>query len=84
MKRLGHLGELRILTGEDRFIVGSGEPVTTVEVDLYEFWRSALGRRSRAQMAAWTWSGDPAPYLQAIPRFGPTEVALTEPAAPAR
>jgi uncharacterized protein (TIGR03083 family) len=84
LRRLGHLGELRILTGEDRFIVGSGEPVTTVEVDLYEFWRSALGRRSRAQMAAWTWSGDPEPYIQAIPRFGPTEVALTEPAAPTR
>lgn len=84
LRRLGHLGELRILTGEDRFIVGSGEPVTTVEVDLYEFWRSALGRRSRAQMAAWTWSGDPEPYIQAIPRFGPTEVALTEPAGPTR
>lgn len=84
LNRAGHLGELRILAGEHRFIVGSGEPVTTVEVDLYEFWRSVLGRRSRAQMAAWTWSGDPEPYIKAIPRFGPTEVALTEPAVAAR
>ncbi|MGH3781984.1 MAG: maleylpyruvate isomerase family mycothiol-dependent enzyme [Pseudonocardiaceae bacterium] len=82
--RLGHLGELTILAGEHRFTVGSGEPATTVEVDTYEFWRSLLGRRSRAQMAAWPWSGDPEPYLQAIPRFGPTEVALTEPADSAR
>jgi uncharacterized protein (TIGR03083 family) len=84
LRRLGRLGELRILAGEHRFIVGSGEPVTTVEVDHYEFWRSVLGRRSRAQMAAWTWSGDRELYIQAIPRFGPTEVALTEPAVPTR
>ncbi len=77
--RLRHLGKLTILAGEHRFIVGSGESATTVEADLYEFWRSLLGRRSRAQMAAWNWSGDPEPYLRAIPRFGPTDVALTEP-----
>lgn len=79
-ERLEHLGTLTILAGEHRLTVGSGEPATTVEVELYEFWRSVLGRRSRAQMAAWKWSGDPEPYLQAIPRFGPTEVDLTEPA----
>lgn len=83
VKRLGHLGELTILDGEHRFTVGSGHPATTIEVDTYEFWRAALGRRSRAQMAAWKWSGDPEPYLQAIPRFGPTEVDLVEPATPA-
>ena len=77
--RLGHLGELTIRAGEYRFTVGCGEPSTVVEADIYEFWRSLLGRRSRAQMAAWTWSGNPEPYLKAIPRFGPTEVALTEP-----
>jgi uncharacterized protein (TIGR03083 family) len=78
-ERLGHLGELRILAGKHRFVVGSGKPVTTVEVDPYELWRSMPGRRSRAQMTAWKWSGDPQPYLEAIPIFGPTEVALTEP-----
>ena len=79
IERLDHLGELTILTGEHHFTVGSGEPATTVEVDLYEFWRSVLGRRSRAQMAAWKWSGDSEPYLQAIPVFGPTQVDLAEP-----
>lgn len=77
-ERLGHLGELRIVAGKHRFVVGSGKPVTVVEVDPYEFWRSVPGRRSRAQMAAWKWSGDPQPYLDALPIFGPTEVALTE------
>jgi hypothetical protein len=36
---------------------------------------AALYRESRAPMAAWTWSGDPEPYLPAIP----TEAALTKP-----
>jgi uncharacterized protein (TIGR03083 family) len=83
-ERLGHLGTLAVLTGEHCFTVGSGEPTTTIEVDLYEFWRSVLGRRSRAQMAAWKWSGDPEPYLQAIPVFGPTHVDLVELPIPAQ
>ena len=77
-KRLGHLGELRIIDGEDCITVGSGKPATIVEVDLYEFWRSALGRRSRKQITAWKWSGDFEPYLQAIPVLGPTQMALSE------
>lgn len=77
-KRLGHLSELRIIDGEDCITVGSGKPATIVEVDLYEFWRSVLGRRSRKQMAAWKWSGDFKPYLQAIPVLGPTQMALSE------
>jgi uncharacterized protein (TIGR03083 family) len=80
--RLGHLGQLTILAGEYRFTAGTGEPATTLEADPYELWRSVLGRRSRAQMAAWKWSGDPEPYLQAMPVFGPTEVPLTEPPGP--
>jgi uncharacterized protein (TIGR03083 family) len=82
VKKLGHLGELTILDGKHRITVGSGNPATTIEVDTYEFWRAALGRRSRTQMAGWKWSGDPEPYLQAIPRFGPTEVDLAEPVIP--
>lgn len=77
-KRLGHLRELTIRT-EDRCVtVGSGEPRTTLEVQSYEFWRSVLGRRSMAQMAAWNWTGDPEPYLRAIPVFAPPEVDLAE------
>lgn len=76
---LGHLGKLTIIDGEDCLAVGSGEPLTIVEVDLYEFWRSVLGRRSRKQMAAWQWSGNRESYLQAIPVLGPTQIALSEP-----
>lgn len=82
VQRLGHLGELTILDGKHRFTVGSGDPATTIEVDIYEFWRAVFGRRSRAQMADWKWYGDREPYLRAIPRFGPTEVDITEPVIP--
>lgn len=64
--------------------VGSGRPATTLEVDPYEFWRAQVDRRSRAQMAVWGWSGNAAPYLAAIPVFGPTTTDLTEPASPVR
>jgi uncharacterized protein (TIGR03083 family) len=79
--RLGHLGRLTIIAGDHRFTAGTGEPATTLDVDPYELWRSLLGRRSRAQMAAWKWSGDPEPYVQAMPVLGPTEVPLSEPPA---
>lgn len=78
-QRLGHSGTLTVQAGAHRFTVGSGELATTLDVDPYEFWRAQVGRRSRAQMAAWHWSGDLVPYLQAIPVFGPTEADLTEP-----
>lgn len=81
-ERLGRYGTLTVRAGAHRFTAGSGEPSTTLDVDPYEFWRAQVGRRSHAQMAAWSWSGQPAPYLQAIPVFGPTETDLTEPAEP--
>ncbi|MGH4023849.1 MAG: maleylpyruvate isomerase family mycothiol-dependent enzyme [Pseudonocardiaceae bacterium] len=81
-ERLGTVGRLTVRTGPHEFTVGSGEPAATLEVDPYEFWRAQVGRRSRAQMAAWRWSGNPAPYLRAIPVFGPTETDLAEPVSP--
>lgn len=60
--------------------IGSGEPVATAPVDAYELWRALFGRRSRAQVAAWAWTGEPGPLLADLSRFGPTEVDLHEPA----
>lgn len=79
MHHLDQCGTLIVHTGERPYRVGSGTPETTLEVDPYEFWRALVGRRSRAQMAAWRWSGDPAPYLRVLPVFGPTEADLSEP-----
>jgi uncharacterized protein (TIGR03083 family) len=36
-----------------------------VEASAYEVFRGLAGRRSTEQVASWTWSGDPEPYLDA-------------------
>lgn len=52
------------------------------EIDLkttrFEAVRWRTGRRSRDQMAAMAWSGDPAPVLDHLYMFGPTAVDLIE------
>jgi len=43
-----------------------GDPeATIVEAPAYEFFRALTGRRSKAQMQKWQWSGDPLPYFAA-------------------
>jgi len=47
------------------------EPVVTVTApDSFELFRALSGRRSRAQVLAFDWRGDPAPYLPFLNRFG--------------
>ncbi|HEU0132174.1 MAG TPA: maleylpyruvate isomerase family mycothiol-dependent enzyme [Mycobacteriales bacterium] len=47
------------------------EPATTVRVkESFELFRALSGRRGRAQVLAYDWSGDPAPYLPVLNRFG--------------
>ncbi len=48
-----------------------GEPVATVTASEFELFRAMAGRRSRSQVAAYDWSGDPAPYLDCLCIFGP-------------
>jgi len=56
-------------------------PQVTLDVDGHELLRGALGRRSRAQIAAWAWAGvdDPTPYIDALLVFGVAEIDLVEP-----
>jgi uncharacterized protein (TIGR03083 family) len=56
--------------GEKLRVVGSGEPAVTVTADRYELVRMLAGRRSRMQIAAMDWDGDPTPYLAIIPAYG--------------
>ena len=37
----------------------------------HEWARALTGRRSAAQVAAYDWSADPAPYLDLLSPFGP-------------
>jgi len=37
-----------------------------------------MGRRSRAQLAAMSWSGDPAPVIDHLTVFGPAGASIVE------
>jgi hypothetical protein len=55
---------LRLATGDQEWIVGPGEPAASVTAPSdFDLWRSLIGRRSAAQVAAWGWDGDPSAYL---------------------
>ena len=44
----------------------------------FELARILIGRRSRAQMLAAGWTGDPEPVVDLLPVFGPPVTDLTE------
>ena len=59
--------------------VGPAEgPSLELRTDHYEAFRWRLGRRSRAQLAAMDWSGDPSPVLDALVIFGPARRDVIE------
>jgi uncharacterized protein (TIGR03083 family) len=72
LKQAG-LAPLRLRDPDTGFDVtaGRGEPAATVTAPVFELFRALAGRRSRAQVAAFGWDGDSAPYLEAFCIFGP-------------
>lgn len=66
-------GTLLLHVDGETFRGGEGEPVTEVRVDPYELFRGLGSRRSRGQMRAWDWTGDPTPYLESLPFLGPRD-----------
>ena len=70
---------LRVTVGDTRFQVGpEGEPVLELTTTWYEAFRWRMGRRSRSQLAALDWSGDPAPVLDHLVVFGPAAANVIE------
>ena len=63
--------------GKER-IAGEGEPAATVAADRYELYRALAGRRSRDQILKLDWEGDPKPYVDLIPAYGPRSDSLEE------
>lgn len=59
-------------------ILGDGEPRATVAGDRFELLRAFGGRRSRTQILALEWHGDPGPYLPLIPAYGERADDLVE------
>jgi uncharacterized protein (TIGR03083 family) len=64
--------------GDKVRVLGDGEPAATVTADRYELARMLAGRRSRQQIAAMDWNGDPTPYLELIPAYGERQDALVD------
>lgn len=60
-------------------VIGEGTPGASVTADRWELLRAFAGRRSRGQLSALEWSGDPEPFLPIIPAYGERADDLFEP-----
>ncbi len=70
---------VRVIVEDAEFRVGpdDGDELTLLTCR-FEALRWRMGRRSRAQLAALDWSGDPAPVLDHLTIFGPTASDIIE------
>ena len=79
LARLSPPIRLRVTVGDTHIQVGpDGEPVLCLTTTWYEAFRWRMGRRSRDQLAALDWSGDPAPVLDHLVVFGPARADIIE------
>jgi uncharacterized protein (TIGR03083 family) len=69
---------LRLRYQDKERMIGEGEPGATLSGDRFELFRALAGRRSRDQILAMDWEGDPAPYVDLIPAYGPRSDAILE------
>jgi uncharacterized protein (TIGR03083 family) len=70
---------LRVTVEDAEFRVGpDGGPQLSLTTSRFEALRWRMGRRSRAQLAALDWSGDPAPVLDHLVVFGPAAHDIVE------
>jgi hypothetical protein len=60
------------LLGTDH-LLGTGQPAAILRCDAFTLARVLMGRRSRQQVVALDWSGDPKPFLEHLFVFGPAE-----------
>jgi hypothetical protein len=68
--------------GTTALIPGDGEPISVDGITQFEFVRSRLGRRTRDQVAGYTWSEPPSDeLLSEWFAFGPAELPIVESAS---
>lgn len=68
----------RVVAGDIDWLIGDEPAATTLTVEPYEFARAVLGRRSRRQILAYRWDGDPEPYATMLPVFTPPTNDIVE------
>jgi hypothetical protein len=78
-ERAGH-PPIRLATPSGQWRLGApdAEPVASLDTTDFELSRIIVGRRSRRQMLAAGWAGDPEPVVDLLPVFGPPVTDLTE------
>jgi uncharacterized protein (TIGR03083 family) len=70
---------MRVAVEDAEIRVGpDGDPVLGLTTTRYEAFRWRMGRRSRDQLAALDWSGDPSPVLDHLVVFGPATADIIE------
>lgn len=71
---------IELATGSGGWRLGAEgcEPLAALTTSDFELSRILIGRRSRAQMLAAGWAGDPEPIVDLLPVFGPPVTDLTE------
>ena len=69
---------VEVETDSRTVVVGGENPELHLRTTDYEVLRWRMGRRSRAQMAAMEWTGDPTPILDTLHVFGPAEHDVIE------
>ena len=68
----------RLRDGFHTAVVEANLPPVTLKVADAELLRARLGRRTAAEVSAYGWSTDPAPYLDTFFLFGPAERSIGE------
>ena len=73
------VGPLRLEAEDKSWTVGGdGEPGATVAASRFEFFRALSGRRNPDQVRAYSWTGDPEPYVPYFYPYGVRDEALVE------
>lgn len=72
------LGVFTVITPDGEYQLGNGDTEASVRVDTYELSRAVFGRRSKAQIEAWDWTGSPGEFAERISVMPQRDSALVD------
>ncbi len=77
VKKAG-LPAVELRTDGNSWVAGAGEPGAAVTAEPFELLRALTGRRTRDQVRAMKWEGDPEPYVDVFANYPYTKSELPE------
>jgi len=72
------IGVFTIITPDGEYRLGNGDAEASVRVDSYTLSRAVFGRRSRAQIESWDWTGSPGQFAERLTVLPQTEHDLVD------